>query len=32
MALRHIITAEGFDGKRAYDLKVCELVKSENFD
>jgi hypothetical protein len=32
MALRHILTADGFDAKRAYEINVCELVKPENFD
>ncbi len=30
--MRHILTADGFDAKRAYELNVCELVKSENFE
>ena len=32
MAQRFILTADGFDAKRAYELNVCELVKGENFD
>lgn len=28
IAMRHILTADGFDGKRAYDMNLCELVKS----
>ncbi len=32
LAMRHVLTGEGFDGKRAQSMNICELVQTEGFD